>query len=116
MLKTKRLSNIELLRILSIFLIILFHSSLKSTIVNGPIINIYFNSFAKLFGELGVNLFALTTGYFMCKSKPSLKKVICIILEAQFYYILLTLIAINLGIVEAPNIKGIFLLFFTIFL
>lgn len=73
--KKQRQSNIELLRIISILFIISFHYAYKCSYnfeeftVNKFIIKAFY-----MFGELGVNLFFLITGYFMCKGKFSFKK------------------------------------------
>ena len=84
----KRQSNIELLRIISMLLIISFHYVYKSGYVfeelnyNSFIVKMFY-----FFGELGVNLFILISGYFLINSKFSMKKLIRLILEINFYYI-----------------------------
>ena len=85
----KRESNIELLRILAILFIICFHYAYKSGYVLETlnINSIIIKSFWFL-GELGVSLFVLITGYFQIKDKFSLKKLIKLILEVNFYYLL----------------------------
>ena len=73
--KNLRQSNIELLRIVSILLIISFHYVFKSGYVfetlnlNSFIVKVFY-----LFGEFGTNLFFLITGYFMVDGKFSIKK------------------------------------------
>ncbi len=68
--KNVRESNLDLLKIISILLIIMFHYAFKSgydfTNFN---INAYVIKVMYYFGELGVNLFVLISGYFMCKKK-----------------------------------------------
>jgi surface polysaccharide O-acyltransferase-like enzyme len=49
------------------------------------------------FGELGVNAFILITGYYLCNSKATLKKVILLIIEVLFYNFLLYIIGSNVG-------------------
>lgn len=82
----KRESNFELLRIISILLIISFHYVYKS---GYQLEHLTFNSYIIktiwFFGELGVNLFVLITGYFMVKGKISAKKIVKLILEVYFY-------------------------------
>ncbi len=95
-LEQNRKSNIELLRIISMLLIISFHYVFKSGYVFEQL---NYNSFIVktfyFFGELGVNLFFLITGYFLVKGKFSIKKFIRLILEVNFYYIL-TLIVFDI--------------------
>lgn len=78
--KIKRKSNIELLRIVSMFLIVSFHYVYKSGYVFDKL---NYNSFIVktfyFFGELGVNLFLLITGYFMVNGKFKFKKLLIII-------------------------------------
>ena len=87
--KKDRSSNFELLRILAMLLIISFHYVFKGGFVfegfssNKLIVNVF-----TMFGELGVNLFVLITGYFMVHSTFRWKKVVLLMLEVQFYHIL----------------------------
>lgn len=87
-------TNIELLRIISILLIICFHYVYKSQF-EYQVLNIHTLSVKTfwLFGELGVNLFILITGYYLINSKFSFKKFILLVFEVLFYNILLYLIA-----------------------
>lgn len=111
--KKERRSNIELLRIVAMLFIISFHYVYKSGYefrelsVNSFIIKTFY-----MFGELGVNLFILISGYFMINGKFSIKKLICLILEVDFYYMIATLIGQKLGVVEISGIKDYFLMFF----
>lgn len=103
---TKRLSNIELLRIISMLFIIVFHCVYKSIYdysslnINTYIIKIFF-----FLGELGVNLFFLITGYFYKKNKVKSTKLIKMILEIYFYYSITSFIAYKLNILEINNIN-----------
>jgi len=84
--KKERSSNIELLRIFAILLIVAFHYSFKGGFefetlsVNKMIINV-----ATMFGELGVNIFVLISGYFMMKGTFRWKKVVYMMLQVHFY-------------------------------
>ena len=78
--RQKRSSNFELLRILTMLCIIAHHyvvnSGITEKITQSNVLQ--WNSvFALIFGwggKTGINVFVLITGYFMCKSKISLKK------------------------------------------
>ena len=113
-----RSTNIELLRIFAMLLIICFHYVYKSgytfafdnlTSTDYIIKTFYF------FGELGVNLFILIMGYFLVKKKFSFKRLIKLILEVDFYYLLLLVIAYYFKIpieLTYNNFKDYFLIFF----
>ena len=83
----KRNSNIELLRILSMIMIILGHCNIYGNydITN---MNHFFNKFVignTYLGNLGVIIFVLTTGYFMIQKEIRIKKVILFELQVLFY-------------------------------
>ena len=63
-----RSSNFELLRIISIFMIICFHCSFHGQFQTSGENKIIINFFNQL-GELGVNCFILISGYFYYESK-----------------------------------------------
>lgn len=81
-----RSSNIEILRILSMVMIIMHHFSIygawpESGALSSDIA-VYLLSFG---GKLGVNCFVLITGYFMVSSRPKIQSVLRIALETWFY-------------------------------
>lgn len=83
----KRNSNIELLRILSMIMIILGHCNIYGNydIAN---MNHFFNKFVignTYLGNLGVIIFVITTGYFMIQKEIRTKKVILFELQVLFY-------------------------------
>lgn len=94
----KRQSNIELLRILAILCIISFHYVYKSGYVLNDLSlkSLTINS-CWFLGEFGVNLFILITGYFLINSKFSFKKLIKLILEVNFYYLLTSFVSVSIG-------------------
>ena len=74
-------------------LIVAHHYVVNSGLMNydGPIYSSGFNwrsVFLLIFGmwgKIGINCFVLITGYFMCRSKITLKKFLKLILEVLFY-------------------------------
>lgn len=94
----KRESNIELLRIISMLFIIIFHY-IKHSDYNYT--ELTFNTLliksCFFLGELAVNLFILITGYYLSKSKMSYKKVILYIGEILFYNLINVFISYKLG-------------------
>ena len=87
--------------IISILLIILFHyvSNSSYTFLNLTFNNVLIESIWFL-GEIGVNLFILITGYYLCKSKFSIKKIILIMCEIYFYNIIKVIIGIYFGYID----------------
>ncbi len=87
-----RLPSLDLLKILAIFLIVVFHASYKGipTFVVDSLgwVNQAFYYIFYHFGELGVNLFMLITGFFLVSSTSVKKnKIIKIILDVYFFAI-----------------------------
>lgn len=97
-----RNSNFELLRIVSIFLIVLWH-----IIMHGNVIENCTNPAIKILLEIimfcmivHVNSFILLSGYFQSKSKFKLSKFIKLFLQVVFYSLGILLIAIKLGWIQ----------------
>ena len=81
-----RSSNIELLRIVSMFMIILFHFSVHgSWPEGGPLASDVAVEMLSFGGKLGVNCFVLITGYFMVKSRLKLASLLRVVFETWFY-------------------------------
>jgi len=70
-------------------------------VVNSGLLNVMVNDslsarsiFLYLFGmwgKTGINCFVLITGYFMCKSTITIRKFLKLLLEVEFYYIIIGL-------------------------
>lgn len=78
--QAKRSSNIELLRILAMFLIVLHHYCVNSGLtqmmdVHNATFNTYFIQFMSFGGKVGVNIFFIISGYFMINSAMKWNKV-----------------------------------------
>lgn len=97
--KETRYSNFDLLKIIAIGMIILFHYAYGkwdySSMGNYKVIM----DVIWMFGELGVNVFALISGYFMIgQERPFKPKKICLMwVQVLFYSILSTMIAFKIG-------------------
>lgn len=91
-------SSIELLRIVTMLVIVAHHYVVNSGIISEITLEnaLQFNSlFCLIFGwggKTGINCFVFITGYFMCKSDISLKKFLKLVLEIEFYNIIIYLI------------------------
>lgn len=105
--KIKRESNIELLRILSMLLIVLHHCCVHSsfTFEESISINKFIVQALAIGGKIGVDIFILITGYFMVRSKFNIKKLIKLVFEIWTYSIIIMLFEYILKIGEI-NIKA----------
>lgn len=106
-----RESGIELFRIISMILIIAHHYVVNSGVMlvanaNPTSINSLFLFLFGGWGKTGINCFVLITGYFMCRSNISSKKFIKLLLEIEFYKILVYAMFVLFGY-EAFSIKGL---------
>ena len=102
--KKSRQMNFELLRIISMFVIVVFHYHDWGGIVNmaGSLKNKLFGELIAIGGNLGVNLFVLISGYFLVNSKFKTKKLLKIIFEVWVYSVAIFFISwkfefMNLG-------------------
>ena len=107
----KRESNIELYRIIIMLLIIAHHY-----VVNSGLLEIMYNNPTSLksiflfifgaWGKIGINCFLLITGYYMCKSRISLKKFLKLLFEVEFYRMVIFFIFLLCGMecLEKVNI------------
>lgn len=110
----QRDSNLELFRIIVMLLIVAHHYVVNSglTAVDGPIFSNPFSGksiFLLIFGawgKIGINCFVLITGYFMCKSNITVKKFLRLLLQVEFYKIIIYGIFIFTGY-EAISFSGI---------
>lgn len=112
----ERDSNLELLRIIAMFLIVAHHSVVNSGITDNfsfieltP--NMIFLQLWGMWGKTAINVFVMITGYFMCTSKLTWRRFAKMYLETKFYTIV---IAIFFSIVryEPLSLEGILRLLF----
>lgn len=90
-----RLPKFELLRIISMLLIVqlhfMSHGGVNEQLPFGSLIYFVF-SLLRSISYLGVNCFVLITGYFLCKSTIKLSRIIRVTLQVLFYSITCTFI------------------------
>ena len=99
---TERQSNLELYRIVFMYLIVLHHYVVNSGLIDsmrlhGDYMKNLFYAIVGGWGKLGINCFVLITGYFMCKSNISVTKFIKLLAEVLFYNVTIFLIFILSG-------------------
>lgn len=94
--RKKRKSNLEILRIISMLMIIMHHYALYSGFLfeNGITVNRIIVNFFQMFGRLGVCLFVIISGYFYDKSKFKIKKFATLILQVFVFSIIGLIIGI----------------------
>lgn len=118
--KIKRKSNIEVLRIISMFLIVAHHFSvhggfklLQSTVS----INRIWVQLLQMGGKIGVDIFVIISGYFLIQSsKNKLSKVLKLWVQLLFYSLIIYLIFVIAGdatLSIKELIKNIFPVIFT---
>lgn len=88
--RSSRNSSIELLRILSMFAIVMHHYALKGTFDWNPYNPKYsgaikVNLFLHYFGKLGVVLFVMIGAYFLCEKQFNFRRPINLIVTTVFY-------------------------------
>lgn len=95
-------SNLELYRIFVMFMIVAHHyvvnSGLMDTMKEAPTSSnsIFFYLFG-MWGKTGINCFVMITGYFMCKSNITIRKILKLVLEVIFYNFVIYFIFVSFG-------------------
>jgi len=116
-----RNSNIEFLRMLSMFLIVLHHLSVhgfatdvvtgKWVFTGAPTLNEMLAQFMSIGGKLGVDIFVIITGYFMVNSTVKVTKVLDLEIQIQTYSIIVLFVLAMFSMVRLSPIiiiKSIF--------
>ncbi len=113
--KTSRAPNLELLRIISILMIVAGH--VMNVFIGGVLqdveqysINYFLGWIFQAYVVVGVNCFVLLTGYFMCTQRFKLKRLVLLWLEMAFYAVGIHLVLSAVGLQNfsaASVIKGL---------
>ena len=114
-----RKSNIELLRIVSMFMILTHHYVVNSGIMEGfgagsTSINYIFLALFGMWGKTGINIFIMISGYFMCRSKLTVKRYCKVLFEYFFYLFVIYFTLLFMGY-EVFNVARINDLLFGVF-
>ncbi len=96
-LNKERSSNLEILRIISMLMIVMHHYALYSGFVweNGVTVNRIIVNFFQMFGKLGAITFIIISGYFYDKTKFKLKKFIMLLIQVWTF----SIIGLGIGII-----------------
>lgn len=108
-----RNSSLELLRIISILLIIFHHFSLYGNYIEYPFSGVrVMAEFLVIGGKIGTYCFILISGYFMCEKSFDFKRIIKIWFAAATYSLILGVALRSMGYVDGSliekMIKGLF--------
>ncbi|MGG0658365.1 acyltransferase [Rummeliibacillus pycnus] len=113
-------SNFELLRIISMFMIVILHIGTHGM---GKYINIsnfltgfneVFYYFIRSLSIIAVSLYVLVSGYFLTKSKFKLKKLVSLFMEVSFFSTVIYLVNVLVGNVDF-NVVMFFKSLFSVF-
>jgi len=111
---TRKNANIELLRIISMVMIIFLHALGKGNLLTdmskNPSINGYIAWVIESLSISAVNIFMLISGYFLIDSKFKIKRVIELALETVFYSLGAFLVCIAFGVDTGEEINTYFIL------
>lgn len=109
-------SNLELYRIIVMLLIVAHHYVVNSGLLE--VLDSHISSNRTIFyylfglwGKVGINCFVLITGYFMCTSRITVRKFLKLLIEVEFYNVIIYMIFILTGY-ESLSRFGIFVAFF----
>lgn len=107
--KKDRQSNFELMRIVSMLFIIIWHILMHGNVINNcknPGLKIFFDVL-QLIVIVHVNSYFLLSGYFQSASKFNIKKVIKLVLQVITYSFLIFILAVKFGLVKDYNLISI---------
>lgn len=101
--KAPRQSNLELSRILAMYLIVMHHFSVHGGVPiwsgSAPLsFNFYLDQLLSTGGKIGVNLFVLITGYFLAKKFSKFSSLIYLWIKTFSYVIVFFLLFCTLGL------------------
>ena len=90
---TDRDSNFELLRIVAMMMIVGFPSVYKGNIIDASFMNKILIDIVWHWGEIGVNVFLLISGYHLAYQEYNRRKIYYIVLQVLFYLVFTTIVA-----------------------
>lgn len=107
--------NIEILRIISMVMVIILHFLLHGNILNSINKDININNFLIFLLEtisiIAVNIYVLIGGYYLCEKKFDFKRVINILIKVYIYSAIIGIILILTSKINL-NIKNLYNIFF----
>lgn len=106
--KSKRLANIELLRIIAMMMVIMLHYLDKGGLLPNMSLTMGINGYVawilETLSNVAVNVYVLISGYFLVESEFKFRKVINLVLQVLFYTIVITVLACASGIFQFKDL------------
>lgn len=106
--KSKRLANIELLRIIAMLMVVMLHYLGKGELLPKIALDMDVNGYIAWILEslsiVSVNVYVLISGYFLVESEFKPKKIVKLVLQVLFYTILITILALAFGIIGKEDL------------
>lgn len=115
---SKRLANVELLRIIAMLMVVMLHylgkGGLLPTITTGMGTTAYVAWILESLSIVAVNVYVLISGYFLVESEFKTGKIVKLVLQVLFYTILITVLSLAFGIISREDL-GIYNLIVQLF-
>lgn len=106
--KSKRLANIELLRIIAMLMVVMLHYLGKGDLLPTMTVNMSAGGYVAWMLEslsiVAVNVYVLISGYFLVESEFKPGKIVRLILQVLFYTILITALSLAFGIIGKEDL------------
>lgn len=106
--KSKRLANIELLRIIAMLMVIMLHylgkGGLLPTITTDMGTTAYVAWILESLSIVAVNVYVLISGYFLVESEFKPGKIAKLVLQVLFYTVLITAVSLAFGIIGKEDL------------
>ena len=104
--KSERKSNFELMRVISMFFIVLWHVLLHTNIIQNSSGTLnYLSSFLYILISVHVNSFVLVTGYFQYNKTMKFRKVGNLIGKVWFYNLLFVILTLIIGFMSVDKLE-----------
>ncbi len=108
----KKMANVELLRVISMFMVVMIHLMTKTSVLTEMGLNqpVYYISWF-MYGlcMTGVNCYVIISGYFGVESKFRPQKLLTIYFQVLFYTVVIAVIAHAMGIGLTSGLTGVIL-------
>ena len=105
----KRMANIELLRGLSMLMVVMLHFLGKGELLPTLTGNMDATGYVAWFMEslciVAVNVYMLISGYFLVESSFKLGRLLSLMLQVIFYSVLVPVVLVCTGVLELGNIS-----------
>lgn len=116
--KSKRLANVELLRIVAMLMVVMLHYLGKGNLLPGKNFHMDATGYVAWILEslsiVAVNVYVLISGYFLVESDFKPGKIVKLVLQVLFYTVLITVLAFSFGLIGKEEL-GIYNLIVQLF-